>query len=101
MNLTTSQIFQIGSIVAGAFALGSNISGFGLAPGVITAVTSAAGLFLIIWNGVGAVVTGQASQAKEVSEIRGLKVEVDTAKASNSLVAMARDTAVENVVVKK
>ncbi len=96
MNLTTAQIFQIGSIVGGAFAAGSNLTGLHLAADTITMITTLAGLFLIIWNGVGAVLTGQAAQIKSAANIEGVQVVVSKT-APQAVQDMANDTSVKNV----
>jgi hypothetical protein len=96
MNLTTAQVFQIGSIVGGAFAAGSNLAGFDLDAHTIAIITTAAGLFLILWNGIGAVLTGQAAQVKAVSNIEGVQV-VASKKAPKDIQDMANDDSVKNV----
>lgn len=109
MRLTTSQVFQIGNLLLTyAFAL-SLLKFDPTTVGIVSAAT------LTMWNGVGATITKPSDQVnavvahiedpsvkvplvQAVSQLSGVKtpLQIDPAKATPDLLALANSTAKEN-----
>jgi hypothetical protein len=91
MGITTPQIFQIGGAAIGliTFILGV------LHVGDATTVASIGGAVASFWAAVGAILTGQTAQVKEVSQIPGVNTVRINESASPGLQALAADPQVK------
>jgi hypothetical protein len=95
--ITVAQIFQIGSVL---IVLASVIVGHYYVTEDTTIIFAA---ILTAWNGVGAILTGQNAQVKQVSNMEGVEHVRLNNQAGPSLMAMAasKEKDLENIVPPK
>lgn len=98
-NLTRSQIFSIFSVILGVLVASTGQLNDLLGPAHTKIIVSLAGLLSAIVSGVGAIVTGQGQQVKDVQKMEGVEKIVVNEKANATLATLAVDPAQAKVEI--
>lgn len=94
MNINLSQGLAIALIVLSALTAGSaQLADAGLSAGTVKAIVGLAGLAATIISGIVALLTGQASIIRQVSNMPGIEPLKINAQANQTVAALALDPA--------